>query len=319
MLELTNEYRDRVFAAIRQQAAEAKEMGTSYAAWATRNGINKGILSRILDGEKYVADSATGEPRVNKDGGLTWLLSDAKIIEASHQLKVETAETKWVAVRNTVFASIESDMQYCKNNSEVRSIADDCGIGKTFSARYICRSQPNSLYIDCKQARTPTLLVKALAQAIGIDNAGTLQKVKGKVITALCSVIKPLVVLDDVGYMDNKCIREILELMDATEGACGWYLIGDDSLQEKIDRAINGKQIGFRALFSRLGKKYTRVVPIEKNEKHAFYSHLLRGVIEANYTGTVPIDELLKTCLKSDHADVIGDLRRARGAIRVFG
>lgn len=318
MLELTNEYRKKVFAAIKDQAEEAKEMGTTQIAFATRNGINKAILSRIINGETYVTDQATGNPRINKDGAMTWLLSDAKIIEVSHQLHVEQAETKWVAVRNEVFATVESDMSYCKNNSEIRSIADDCGIGKTFSARYICRSQPNSLFIDCKQSRTPTLLVKALAQAIGIDNAGSLQKVKGRVITALCSVIKPIVVLDDVGYMDNKCIREILELMDATEGACGWYLIGDDSLQEKIDRAINGKQIGFRALFSRLGKKYTRVVPIEKNEKYAFYSSLLRGVIEANYKGSVPVDDLLRTCLKSDHVDVIGDLRRARGAIRVF-
>ena len=317
MIQITEEFRTRVFEAMISGADEAKQQGTTNRSYATKNGINPSILSRIISGERYMLNP-DGSQKLNTSGEPIHILSESKLIEIGHNLSVTLSARKWVAVRNEVFGIVEADMDYCKVGSEIRSIADDCGIGKTFASQYLCARQSNSFHVDCKQADNPTMLVKILAKAIGLDSSGGLSKIKAKVKSALSSVITPLVVLDDIGYVDNKCIRTVLELIDATEGKCGWYLIGDDSLQEKIERSINGKQVGYRALFSRLGKKYTRVVPNGKDAKYAFYRNLLRGVLQANYTGSADVEDLVNRCLASDHADVIGDLRRVRGAVKVF-
>jgi hypothetical protein len=297
MLQISQEFKDKVIEAILRRVADADAQGTSMKRVATQLGLNIAIVSRLKNGER------------------SQLISDEKLLQLAPEFNISLNNRVWKTVETDVYKLIEEEILFCKEHSRLRSIADDCGIGKSYTAKYLAKKLPNCFYVPCKRATSKILLVKALAKAIGIDQSGTTSSVAERVITVLSSIVKPVVILDDLGYVDNHSIVQILDLIDSTEGSCGWYVIGDDSLQERMDRGINRKKTGYRALFSRLGKKYSTIVPIEKHSKIQFYKKLLRDVLAANAPADADINKMVMQCLKSDAGDVFGDLRRAESLL----
>ena len=49
-----------------------------------------------------------------------------------------------------------------------------------------------------------------------------------------------------------KPFLELKALWNATERCCAWYMMGADGLKEKINRAIEGKKVGYTEMLSPL-------------------------------------------------------------------
>lgn len=294
MLNLTNDFKSKVIEALLDSR---NNYDGSDAAFARKNGISAAVYSRLKNGER------------------DRLLSDTQWLILGRNLGVVVNTRKWVMARTDVFSVIEEEILFCKEFSKGRICADDCGIGKTYSAKYLSRTLKNVFYVPCKDAKSKQQFIRLIARTIGIDDAGRYSDVKNNLKYYLQILEKPLIILDDIGYVEYPAYMEVLELVDATEGICGWYQIGDDSLQEKIERGINHKKVGFRAMLSRFSKRFTRIIPIENSEKVMFYKKLLRDVITVNATADVDIDKLVTKCLKSDNGSVMGDLRRAESLL----
>ncbi|SDC53733.1 ATP-binding protein [Williamwhitmania taraxaci] len=294
MLNLTSDFKEKVIEALLEGR---KNYDGSDAAFARKNGVSAAVYSRLKNGERER------------------LLSDTQWLTVGRNLGVTMNTRKWVMARTDVFTVIEEDILFCKEFSKGKICVDDCGIGKTFAAKYLSRTLKNVFYVDAKQAKTKQRFIRLIAKTIGIEEHGRYTDVKDNLKYYLQILEKPLIILDDVGYVEYAAYMEVLELVDSTEGICGWYQIGDDSLQEKIERGINSKKVGFRAMFSRFSKRYTTVIPFENSEKIRFYKKLLRDVISVNATKDVDIDRLVVKCLRSDNGSVMGDLRRAEGLL----
>lgn len=290
MLQLTSEFKEKVVSALIESRTN---YDGSDAAFARKNGINNSIYSRIKNGERER------------------LLSDTQWLSLGRILGVTLNQRKWNMARTDVYSIIEEDVLFCKEYSKGKICVDDCGIGKTFSARYLARTLKNVFYIDAKQAKSKQLFVRLIAKTIGIDEQGRYSEVKSNLKYYLQILEKPLIIIDDAGYLEYTAYMELLELVDATENICGWYQIGDDSLQRKIERGINSKKVGFRAMFSRFSKRYTTLVPVERGEKQQFYKKLLYDVLSVNASRGVDINKLVLKCMRSDYQNVLGDLRRA--------
>jgi hypothetical protein len=156
-----------------------------------------------------------------------------------------------------------------------------------------------------------------LAKTIGVDSQGRYAEVKQNLKYYLSILERPVIITDDAGYLQYSAYMEMLEFIDATENVCGWYQIGDDSLREKIERGINSKKVGFRAMFSRNGNRYTSIIPVSKSDKIGFYKKLLHDVLSVNAKDGVNVDNLVMKCLRSDNNNLIGDLRRAESLLRL--
>jgi len=294
MLNLTSEFKEKVIEAL---LTGRKNYDGSDAAFARKNGVSAAVYSRLKNGERER------------------LLSDTQWLTVGRNLGVTIHQRSWVMARTDVFTVIEEDILFCKEFSKGKICVDDCGIGKTFAAKYLSRTLKNVFYVDSKQAKTKQQFIRLIAKTIGVEEHGRYTDVKDNLKYYLQILDKPLIVLDDIGYVEYTTYMEVLELVDATENICGWYQIGDDSLQEKMERGINSKKVGYRAMFSRFSKRFTTLIPIEQSEKMRFYKKLLRDVISVNATADVDIDKLVVKCLRSDSGSVIGDLRRAEGLL----
>jgi len=294
MLQLTPEFKEKVLTALQESR---KNYDGSDAAFSRKNGISSSIYSRLKGGERER------------------LLSDTQWLSLGRILGVTLNERAWKIAKTDVFCMIEEDILFCKEFSKGKICVDDCGIGKTVAAKYLARTLKNVFYVDAKQAKTKQLFIRLIAKTIGIDEQGKYSDVKNNLKYYLQILEKPLIIIDDAGYLEYSAHMELLELTDATENICGWYQIGDDSLQAKIEHGINSKKVGYRAMFSRFSKRYTTLVPVERTEKVNFYKKLLRQVLAANADKSVNIDSLVMKCMRSDNNAVYGDLRRAESLL----
>lgn len=295
MLNVTTEFKQKVHSAL----LEVRENFTGAdAAFAKQWNLHGSVYSQIKNG--------------NLEGNL---IKEAQWIEIGRKLNVTTNDRKWNFARTDVFVKIQSDIQFCKANSKAMIFVDDCEIGKTQAAKYLSKTLQNCFYVDASQVETKTQLIRALATAIGVDSDGRFAEIKGRIKYALQAMPIPIVMIDDPGGWKLDSFLLLKEFWNATENVCGWYLIGDDSLQSLIDRGIRNKKPGIRAFFSRFSSNYARITPTDKEEKKAFYRNLITAVLSVNMADKSNLTALVQRSLTLTHSGQFGGLRRAESIL----
>jgi len=253
--------------------------------------------------------------RIKNSDRLEGLLRDGQWLNLARELNVETAERKWVAARTDVFTLIEQEVLFCQAHSKAMICVDDCGIGKTYTARYLSRNLKNCFYIDASQAKGKQQFVRLLAKTIGVDSSDKLVKVKENTKYALKMLPQPIIIIDEAGDLEYTAFLELKEYWNATDKHCGWYMMGADGLRQKIERGIANKKVGYRELFSRFSERYTTIVPLDRHEKTAFYRKLITDVLSVNMKNKVRMNEIVKKGITTDDSGNIGGLRRAESLL----
>ncbi len=274
---ITIEFRQKVREAI---LSARNNYGGSDAAYAKSIGISSSVYSRIKKGETE---------KVASDG--FW-------ISQGRRLSVTLNETKWNVARTSVYVDIETNVNFCQKHHKATILIDECGIGKTFCTRHIVRGLKNAFYFDCSQAKTKMRFVRELAKTVGLDANGKYADVKEDLKYYLNQMQSPFIALDDAGYLDSSVLPEIIEIWNATQHNCGWMMIGDDSLQSKIERGLRHKKVGFKALFSRFSEEFVSYVPLGSADKTAFYRQLIGDVANVNLQDKKYINTMIAKCLR---------------------
>lgn len=269
----------------------------SDAAFAKQWGINGSVYSRIKNGER--------------DG----VLRDSQWLTIGRHLNVSVNQREWKPSRTEVFQMIEEDIAFCQTYSKSKMFVDDCGIGKTFAAKYLARTRQNCFYIDASQCKTRHLFTRALARTIGVDSVGKLHDVKEDIKFYLRTLPNPMIIIDEAGDLDRPAFLDLKEYWNATENTCGWYLMGAEGLRQYFTKGMRSKAVGFRELFSRFSERYTSIVPVDHHDKQQFYKRLITDVLSINAPEHVNIDEVVRKCLTKDEDNKIGGLRRAESLL----
>lgn len=293
-MNLTHEYKQQVLTALQDAR---KLFDGKDNAFARQWGLNPAVYSQLKDGKT--------------DG----MVNENKWLEIGRVLGINPNARSWNVAETEVFKTIKEEIEFCKAYSKSMMFVDDCEIGKTFTAKYLSKTLKHCFYIDCSQAKTKQLLVRTIAKAVGVDNAGKYADVKANLKYYLQMLDKPVILLDEAGDLEHIALLEIKELWNATDGYCGWYMLGADGLRNKIDRGINHKKVGYREIFSRFSGKYSSVVPTDRNERMQFYRDLITDVLNANVSDKDLIPSLVSKCLKNDGRGEIGGLRRAESLL----
>lgn len=290
-MKIPNEYKKRVVEGLMQ--ARTNYGGTD-KNFAEKWNINHSVYSQIKNGKPL-------------DG----LVRDAQWLQWGNLLDISFRERKWNTVETEVLVKIREEALFCKEYSKSRIMVDDNSIGKTFTGKYLARTVENTFYVDCSQCKTQQIFIRTLAKAIGVESDGRFIDVKAALKQYLQILDKPLVILDEAGDLDYKAFLEIKELWNATEGMCGWYMMGADGLQAYIKRGIKNQRVGFREIFSRYGNKYGKITPSGNEQKTVFYRQLITQVVSANIKDKAKINDIVNRCITRDADGYIGGLRRA--------
>jgi hypothetical protein len=297
MITLTNEFREKVARALLTQR---DNYGGSDAMFARKYGISGAIYSRLKSGER--------------EG----LLQPAMCISIGRELNVSARDRKWKAVETEVFCRIREEILFCKAYSKSRIFVDNCGIGKSFAAKYLVKSEKNVFYIDCTQCHDRNAFIRALAKAVGVDMRGTLEELKSETKYFLSILPCPVVIIDEAGALNKKALGLLQEYWNATEDCCGWYMMGANALRNKLAAGVSRDRDYFAELLSRFSEKFSTLVPREQNEKKEFYRRLITDVISANIDDKSKVNELVRRCLVADENGHFSGLRRAESLLILY-
>lgn len=257
-----------------------ENFGGNDGQYAKKYGISASVYSRLQKGE------------------IEKLLSDGQWLQIGREFEINSRKADWKVVRTKVYNEIESSIKFCQQLSKSMVLVDDCGIGKTFSAKHIVKTLRNAFYIDCSQAKSKQQFIKLIAKTIGIDSKGKYVDVKADLKYYLTLLDQPVIVLDEAGDLEYTALLEIKEIWNASDGYCGWYMMGADGLKAKMEKGINNKKVGFAEIFSRFSDEYVRLTPSSIEQRKAFRQELLTQVATANHTGEV--SSLVKQCMSKD-------------------
>ena len=295
MLEITSDFRNRAAEAL---LAARHNYDGSDAAFAKKHRLNASIYSRIKNGET---------DRV---------LRPEQWLSLGRLLDVSPTERRWNMARTDVFRIIEEEVHFCQKFHKSRIFVDDCAIGKTYSARYLSRTLKNCFYIDASQCKTKILFARTLAKCIGADNAGTYSEVKQNIKYYLNALPDPIVIIDEAGDLDYAAFVDLKEYWNATDGSCGWYLMGADGFASKLRAGIKRRTSSYREVFSRFSDKFSYAVPRGRSERIAFYRKLITDVLSVNMEDRSKLPAIVNKCLQTDHADgEATGLRRAESLL----
>lgn len=291
MIDLPNEYKAKVLNALFEQRDNFTGSDTKYAK---QYGINPSIYSRLKNGSDY-----------------NGLIKNEEFLRIGKQLGVGLGNRTWNIARTPVFTMIEQDINHCKENSKAMMFVDEADIGKTVAAKYLSRNLKNCFYIDGSQCKKERSFIKEMARVIGISTTGTIDTVKAEIKYYLNVIPNPVVMIDEAGDLEYKAFLNIKEFWNATEGQCGWYLMGAEGLKNKFKRGIEREKVGYTEIFSRFSGKYSSITPIDRNEKSRFYRELVTTVMEANVTIHTPEQKqrILNRCIIETEGKING-LRR---------
>ena len=250
-----------------------------------------------------------------KSGTYDKLLSEEQWINIAIMLNFDFKERNWKLVRTEVFQAIESDILFCKEHAKAMMFVDACEIGKSYTAEHLARTLTNCFYIDCSLSKTKTAFIRALSRAVGLGEKGSYNDMREKIMRYLRALESPIVILDEAGDLEGSAFLEIKALWNATDGFCGWYMMGADGLRSKINQGIQGEKVGFTEIFSRFSGKFQSIVPVDKIERLAFQKKLLSDVLKPNVDADTDLDKIIRKCLANDGKGELGGLRRAESLV----
>jgi len=293
-LQITQEFKDNVFTGLMNIR---QNFSGSDAVFAKQWGIDKSVYSRLKNGDQ---------------GNL---LRDAQWLNIGRELGISNIDRSFKVTRTDVLNMIEEEVFFCKTHSKAMIFVDDPEIGKTVAAKYLSRNLKNCFYVDGSQCKTKQRFTRLLAKTLGLDSDGKYIDIKENIKYYLTMLPNPIVIIDDGGDLKLETFLDIKEYWNATENVCGWYMIGDDSLEHMISRGIRSKKPGFKAFFSRFSSNCSRITPIDKATKITFYKKLITDVLLANMKDKTSLNTIVNRCLKTDGFGHIGGLRRAESLL----
>jgi len=237
----------------------------SSAKFAISIGINAAQLSRVLNGE------------------IDGVLSDAKWLNVARSLDVPVnKDLEWLTVETPTYQYIYTQLSLCQSGHLSGVFCDLAAIGKTHTALCYVKENKNAIRIDCSQVKTKQLFIRQIAKEFGVQHNGRYHDVYSSLVWHIRSLPNALVILDEAGDLKYEAFLEIKALWNATEGACGWYLMGANGLKKKIEDNMNSNKVGYEEIFSRSGDKFQWIVPAGQAEREKFLNDQVAMVAKAN-------------------------------------
>lgn len=284
---ITNEVKKQIVEALKEQKANFSGNDTQYAISL---GINKAIWNRIQKGD------------------FDKVLSEVKWTTLARRAGIPLkAEREWQKADTPVFQFITAQLEKCQEKSLCSLLCDMSDIGKTFAARYYPKNHKNALYVDCSLVKSKQKFIRFIAKGFGVDNTGKYADVFDDLVFYLKTLDRPIIILDEAGDLKYEAFLELKALYNATEYQCAFYMTGADGLKAKMERAIDNKKVGYSEIFSRFGKKYGSVVPLNADDREKFLATTAAMIIKANAPTGTNINVTLRQTMGDDN---VPSLRR---------
>lgn len=267
----------------REIAREVKTMSakTSQNKVAAKADVSTATVSQIINNKwTLIADEMWRKVKSNLEIATGWRIAPTRNLNSITQL-IAAAQQRKLSI----------------------GIAYNAGAGKSVSYKKYARENPNVIYIECKNYWSKKSYVKNLIKACGIKPYGTTEEMIENFLDHMKSLDSPLLLIDQFDKLKDPSMDLFMDFYNELEGACGFIVSGVPALEKRVVRGAQRDKIGYRELYSRIGRKFVKLDPIKLEDVDA--------ICKAN--GLADKDQI-KYIFKNSE----GDIRRVRKDVERF-
>ncbi len=235
---LTTEQKQKIITDA-EKARDAKRLSCNAAS--AQIGISNATYSNMLN-NKWQS--------INDE---KWLLVQKWATPQASTSTTKTDGFEWPVLETKNLLAVLDLCADAQTNSRLLSVCADTGLGKTTGLKKYCADTPNAFYTLCTGTMGRRDFLNAIARAIGIEAEGSIHNRITIIINKLGGLQNPLLALDDVGKLNDACLRLLQIIYDELEGRLGMAIAGLPYFKNTLFKnAAKGKQ-GFPELRRRIG------------------------------------------------------------------
>lgn len=221
---------------VEQINAQAAKSGWSAAKVANLAGVAKGTISAMVNNR--------------------WeSISDELWQKVSKALDYNPKQ--WNVAPTKDFRKLTAIFKKAQKNSLAVGVSYHPGSGKSAAGKSYANETDFAFYLNCAEHFTKRLFLVKLAKAMGLDVEGyrTLDIIE-RIIDELSKQRNPLVIFDEIDKLADRTLMFFIEFYNRLEDKCGFVLMGAPFLRERIEKGVRKDKMGFREIFSRIGRKF---------------------------------------------------------------
>ena len=208
---------------------EGKRISQAKAAQAL--GYSSAVVSA------YKNRTYNGNVKAFEEAVQAWLKREERRIERLH---IPTAETD-------TLNSIRKALSIAQDEADIAVIVGDAGTGKTTALRNYAAESHSALLIEVDSSFTKSVLVKTIAQSLGLDTKGGMSVIISRIVDALKGR-DTVILIDEAEYLSDGCLELIRRVIN-DKAQTGVVLCGLPDLRYKLEN----RRLDHHQLTSRVG------------------------------------------------------------------
>lgn len=184
------------------------------------------------------------------------------LIKVERWRSVQTAlkiELNWNHAPTENYKLIQQLLTAAQDRSLSVGISFREGHCKSHSYKAYDRMNENVIYVECKNSWTKKTFVQALLRAAGLKNDGTVGELIENFVDHLQTLSKPIVIIDQADKLKDPQLDLFMDFYNDLEGQCAFVLSGVPAFEKRILKGVQRDKIGYREMFSRLGRKFIQL------------------------------------------------------------
>lgn len=245
---------------------------------ARKAGVSTATISQMINNNwNLIRDEMWQKVKINLHINWDWITAETSNLKAINQL-VSSAQKRSMSI----------------------AVSHDAGAGKSHTYRLYERTHKNVIYVECKNYWTKKSYARRLCTACGVDDSGTVETLIERFIQTVKAMNKAVVIFDQIDKLKDSQLDLFMDFYNELDGHCGFILSGVPAFKKRVLRGCQLNKIGYRELYSRIGRKFIKLMKISEKDVSAVCK--ANGIDDDQF-----INETFNTC--------DGDLRRVRRSI----
>lgn len=255
-------------------------------------------LADKLSQQKVAIKSGVSAATINHIINRKW-----DLIKSDIWYKVQSAlriDPTWNHASTDNYEKLIRLLQKVQSESLSIAISMKEGRSKSHTYRRYERQSDNVIYVECKNYWTKKTYVQALLKAAGLNQHATVGELIENLITHARTLHKPMIIIDQIDKLKDPQLDLFMDFYNDLEGHCAFVLSGVPALEKRILRGVQRDRIGYREMYSRIGRKFISLPEFSLDD--------VRSVCSAN--GITDEDTIVEIFNESER-----DMRRVRREI----
>lgn len=229
-----------------QITAEVKQLSskTSQNKVAAKAGVSSATISQIINNKwDLIADEMWRKIQSGLNINMSWMIAETDNFKGIFELLAAT-----------------------QNRHLAIAIAHNAGAGKSVTYRSYAKSQNNVIYIECKNSWSKKSYVEHLNRVCGKRPSGTTEEMINQFQSFISTLKNPLIIIDQFDKLKDSSMDLFMDFYNDLEDHCGFVISGVPALEKRIVRGVQHDKIGYRELFSRIGRKFIKLDSLSLND-----------------------------------------------------